>query len=248
MQALATVLGFVSLFALVAMILALIQPRWVASWMKSPSRAKAFGFYLLVFVAVGIAVGITAPKGDKAHLAAGSASQAPQAIQSATAAVALPPLPADEAAFIAAINDARAVYGGAANDMAKGAARVGRKGAVCAALKSGKGVVKDWVGQIAKLSSNTDGKGVLVISIAEHASISTLNNEFSDAEYKTLIDPASEVYQRAVQMKEGDTVVFSGNLFRSEADCAYESSVTLDGSMTEPAYILRFSKLRPSGS
>src|SRR5262245_19601138 len=75
------------------------------------------------------------------------------------AAVARPTLPADEARFIAVIEQAQRDYNAGANDMAKGAARPSRARAICAAL--GSTAVNSWVGKVARLSTNNDGRGVL---------------------------------------------------------------------------------------
>jgi hypothetical protein len=44
-------------------------------------------------------------------------------------------------------------------------------------------------------------------------------------------------------MEKGDPVKFSGTFVRDEADCIKEGSLTQNGSMTEPEFIFRFSRV-----
>ena len=100
--------------------------------------------------------------------------------------------------------------------------------------------VSDWVGQIDALSSNSDGKGVLEISLAPDIQVKTWNNDFSDTASHTLIDPSSSLFGTVSQMRKGDQVVFSGAFFPSDVDCVKETSVSLAGSMTDPEFLFRF--------
>lgn len=149
-----------------------------------------------------------------------------------------PAIPADEAKFIGAVTSAQVAYDAAANDMAKGGTRADRHNAICQALSNAS--VSNWVGTIKSLSSNGDGKGVLEVTLAQDISVTTNNNAFSDVGDDTLLSQASPVFQTASKMKEGDKIVFSGDFFPNEIDCFRELSVTLEGSMKEPAFLIRF--------
>jgi hypothetical protein len=146
--------------------------------------------------------------------------------------------------FLLAIERARDEYRSAANDMAKGATRHNRARALCAALGR-RYTIDGWTGTISTLSSNSNGLGVLGIELAQDVHIQTWNNAFSDVIDKTLINPASYLFQSASRMRIGDKVRFSGNLFASEVDCVKEASVTLHGSLTAPAFIMRFQAVSP---
>jgi hypothetical protein len=150
-------------------------------------------------------------------------------------------IPAKQQAFVDAVERARQNYDAAENDLAKGRTRNARKQAVCGLLKSK--TVEGWVGHITNLSSNEDGKGVLKIILSDHATVKTWNNAFSDVVHNTLIDPASPISQTLMSLKEGDRVRFSGTFFQSDVDCIHEASMTLDGSMNQPEYIIRFSSI-----
>jgi hypothetical protein len=135
------------------------------------------------------------------------------------------------------------MYNKAANDMAKGAARVERKRLICAALPSFE--VRNWDGKVYSLSSNGDGKGVIELLIGPDVYVKTWNNALSDIGDRTLIEPASPAFRSAVVLKEGGMVRFSGTFLRSDTDCIKEPKVTMGGSMTEPEFIFRFSDIRP---
>jgi hypothetical protein len=133
------------------------------------------------------------------------------------------------------------------NEMAQGGTRAQRRIAICQSLNvPGQGVlVSNWVGQIDKLSSNSDGKGVLYVSHAPNIWVETWNNDFSDSSHHTLIPPLSQLFAVISQMKEGDEVVFSGTFFASDVDCVEEHSMGLQGSMSEPEFIFRFTSVKP---
>jgi hypothetical protein len=147
-------------------------------------------------------------------------------------------MPPAEQEFITAVRQGQAAYRAAPNEMAKGGTRARRRAAICQSLPSL--AVSGWIGQIQKLSSNSDGQGVLYISLAPDIRVETWNNDFSDVSYHTLIEPSSALFAAVSQMKEGDQVIFSGTFFPSDVDCVEEHSLTLDGSMTDPEFVFRF--------
>jgi hypothetical protein len=155
----------------------------------------------------------------------------------------LPPLslPDAEKRLILAVETARAAYASGANEMAQGAARPARAKSICAAIKSPQ--ISGWIGQVETLSSNSDGLGVLAIRIADGLLIKTWNNSISDTTAKTLINPESSVFKKAVALKKGQIIRFSGQFIRDDTDCFREGSLSLKGSLTQPEFIFRFSDL-----
>ena len=93
-----------------------------------------------------------------------------------------------------------------------------------------------------QLSSNSEGKGVLYIKLAENVHVETTNNSLSEAlsGNSTLIEPGSALFEKLSRMKVGDEVRFSGQFFPSKLDCVEETSLTLSGSMTDPEFLMRF--------
>ncbi len=166
----------------------------------------------------------------------------PSPVPPAPAELAVPP---DEQEFLEAVQRGRAAFQSAPNEMAQGGTRSQRRLAICQTLTQTS--VFNWVGHIEKLLSNSDGRGVLKISIAKDIRVETFNNDFSDDTRHTLIDPTSSLFAALSHMKEGDPVVFSGSFFPSQVDCTEEHSVTLEGSMTDPEFVFRFSAVSAAG-
>jgi len=151
-------------------------------------------------------------------------------------------MPPEQVRFVDAIEAARQQYQQGANEMAKGAARPARARAICSAMAGTN--VSGWVGRVDTLSTNGDGKGVLRIEIAPRATIGTWNNSLSDIGNRTLIEPNSPLFSLATSLKKGQLVRVDGILFRDDTDCVRESSMSLDGSIRDPAYIVRFGRVQ----
>jgi hypothetical protein len=151
------------------------------------------------------------------------------------------PTPSDQARFTSAVVAARTSYRSAPNELAAGGIRNGRQQAICNAVTNQSAT--DWVGKIAKLTSNGDGKGVIAVELAPGVHVSTWNNALSDIGDHTLIDPNSSLFKSLSAMKTGDLVKFSGRFSPSNTDCVREMSVTLGGSMTDPAFAMRFTSV-----
>ncbi|NNM71905.1 hypothetical protein [Enterovirga aerilata] len=152
-------------------------------------------------------------------------------------------MPDTERALIAAVERGRAAYISGSNDMAKGASRPSRARDLCTI--SGLQTATRWVGRISELSSNSEGRGVLAVEIAKDISLKTWNNSISDAGDRTLIEPDSLLYGKAVALSKGQYVAFSGTFLRSATDCIKESSLTISGSMTDPEFVFRFTDIGP---
>lgn len=150
--------------------------------------------------------------------------------------------PQEQIRFVQAITDAKVTFAEGKNDLQRGAARATRARSLCAIPKLP--ILDGWVGTIEKLSSNSDGKGVLYIRVANGVSMGTWNNAFSDLNYGTLIVPDSALHNSLLRMNVGDTVRFSGSMLSSESDCYLEQSLTQSGSIREPIFVVRFSRVQ----
>lgn len=155
--------------------------------------------------------------------------------------------PTQQAEFLRVIERYKAAYDAASNDMARGAVRPQRANAICALIRSSE--IRDWVGTVKKLSSNGDGKGVLEIALNDHTTVKTWNNAVSDSSDNTLIVPGSAVHNAAVTLRQGQAVTFSGRFIgrgrSTDTDCLRESSLTMQGSMTDPEWIFKFTAIAP---
>jgi len=152
--------------------------------------------------------------------------------------------PADEAKFISIVSDAQTKARVAANDMQKGGIKAEREKALCANME--KLQVSNWTGWVRSIDANSDGKGVLAVEIAKDITVTTWNNDLSDIMHKTLLEPGSAVFSAASQMKKRQAVTFSGSFSRGsedEVECVYESSMSLDGKLLDPEFIMRFTHI-----
>lgn len=190
---------------------------------------KRWWFWLIVIVVVIVAVGKGSGNGGTGAASGGAASTP----------IILPPL---ETRFVEIVSTAQSESRKAENDMQRGGIKAKRDQALCEAMATP--AVTDWIGTVTKIDSNSDGKGVLQISIAPDILVKTWNNALSDIGSKTLLEPGSPVFVSASAMKSGQRVVFSGDFTRgSQGDCLGEGSMSLRGKIEDPEFILRFSKI-----
>lgn len=153
-------------------------------------------------------------------------------------------MPESQLQFVGAAQQARQSASEASNDMAKGGIRADRAAQICQALAGNAGI-QGWVGEVTKIDSNSDGKGVLSISLAENVTVTTWNNALSDIGSGTLIEPNTDLFNTVSAMTRGDLVEFGGQFTQSDVDCVGEQSLTLDGSLTDPEYTMVFENVRP---
>lgn len=193
----------------------------------------------VLFLAI-VAIAVMSDR-EKRDVAPATVGQPGGTVPRQPPALAAPVMPADQAAFIAAVEASIRAYRAAANDMVRGGERAKRAQSLCATHKAL--AVRNWIGWVETLSSNNDGRGVLAVRIARDVTVKTWNNALSDMDDRTLLDPASAVFQAASAMRRGTAVRFSGSFLRSDTDCFREGSVTQDGSMRDPEFIFRFTAL-----
>lgn len=145
--------------------------------------------------------------------------------------------------FVAAITQARDRYRTASEEPTRRSIRASRKASICEVL--GSLAVKGWVGTIDRVSSGSNGKGTLKVSIGSGIRAKTWENLLTDIGYDTLIDADSRLFRTVSAMKEGSRVKISGTLVSSDFDCAKVASTTRDQAMMEPEFIFRFSSVSP---
>lgn len=150
--------------------------------------------------------------------------------------------PASQAGFVEAVVTHRETFRQARNEVVESASRDGR--AVSLSKVVPERQVVGWVGTVAALETNTEGKGILSVEVADDVFITTWNNALSDMGSGTLIDKSSAVYRTMMDLQHGDRVSFSGKFMPSRLDHLEETSLTIHGSMTEPEYLFRFASLQ----
>ncbi len=152
-------------------------------------------------------------------------------------------LPEDESELISTVNSFKARYSGAANEFQKSTLRRERANAIAAILPSRS--VKNWIGQVSLMQTTGDGRGVLYVRLpaSTHIQVGTMNNSFSDIGEHTLIPQGSTLYDQVAKLAVGNEVVFSGTFASRDMDYVGETSVTEEGSMTEPDFIFTFTNV-----
>jgi len=154
-------------------------------------------------------------------------------------------MPDPQRRFVGIVSKKRDEYIAAENDLAKSAVRDARRKELC---ETSEPFQTDavWTGVVETLTTNGDGKGVLAVKIAPHVTVQTWNNGLSDIGSETLLPIGSDLFQAAQRLKDGQRVKFTGNFFQSGQDCIEEGSLTIDGAMTDPEFIIRFRSLTPA--
>jgi hypothetical protein len=146
-----------------------------------------------------------------------------------------------EQRFITVLNEYSGQFGSAANELQQSALRDKRRDSLAQIV--GNREIENWRGRIAELKTNSDGKAILSVSIAPDIEIKTWNNALSDISSGTLIEKWNPVYGSLMNLKVGDTVVFSGTFLFSDNDYVQESSLTIMGSMTQPEFLCKFTSV-----
>ncbi|VTU42561.1 MULTISPECIES: hypothetical protein [unclassified Variovorax] len=206
---------------------------------KKPFFKRLWFWALVAVVVVGASMGER--KNDSKVASTSSTTSSEKAKDPKKSVVTLPPAEED---LIRVISGAQRESKDAENDMQRGGTKANRDKLICQQMRSL--AVSNWVGKVEKIDSNSDGKGVLELSIAPGITVKTWNNAISDVLHGTLIEPGTPVFQTASQMKRGQYAVFSGSFFRgTEADCLAEQSVTLRGKLEAPELVFKFSSVAP---
>lgn len=188
-----------------------------------------------------LTVGCGDGKSGSSAASASAPAAAPAAAAPKPAAIVYP---ADQIAMMDIVMKAQVDGAKVANDMQLGGVKATRDSSLCSTLKST--VAENWVGKIQTVDSNSDGKGVLAVSIAPDVLVKTWNNALSDIMAQTLIEPGTPLFTTASTMKRGDLVTFSGFFIKGkEGDCLSEGSMRLKGKVLEPEFIFRFDNIAP---
>lgn len=147
--------------------------------------------------------------------------------------------PSQQKDFIKIIQKAQVDLDKATNDMIVGGIRQKRREEICRLV--GWGSIDDWVGIIKTLDSNTEGKGILVLQIADNVTLGTWNNSLSDFKDGTLLNPTSDLFSQVSKMNIGEAVVFSGLFILDDKDCVGVQNITANASISKPKFIFKFS-------
>jgi len=180
---------------------------------------------------------------NRKQLLAAAAAFVMTAAATVTATAQADPRPRSQILFENVISQYAQEFDRAQNELQESVSRRNRRNAI-AALNMGF-YIENWVGTIDNLGTNTEGKAYIKIRLSPNLNVNTMNNAFSDMFHNTLIEMDSELYQVLYNLRKGQRVTFSGQLFRSDDDFYYETSVTIRGAMKDSDFLLRFTNIKP---
>jgi hypothetical protein len=147
--------------------------------------------------------------------------------------------PADQAAFVKIVEEAKGTIDAAETDLQESVALRARDKQLCALLTGNKAT--NWTGIVNNVGANGEGKAYVYIEIAEKVKVMTWNNAFSDISDDTLIPTSSKFFDKLVAMKKGDQVTFSATLLKSNNSCLKKGNLTEFFYGQRPEFIARFS-------
>ncbi len=205
---------------------------------KNPKSKRNTIIKIVLLGFVGLVAIARFTSGDR------SPSSSSGAVVTATSSPLVQAMPDQQRAFLALVKKAREEMAKAENDMQRGGALARRNAAFCQTLQLYSGIT-DWVGTVAKVSSNSDGKGVLSVNIniagGSPVEVKTWNNAVSDFRDLTLLDSSSPLFAAASRLEKGASVRFSGMFMADSDTCIGEQSMTLRGKVEQPEFTFRFS-------
>jgi hypothetical protein len=154
-------------------------------------------------------------------------------------------IPKGEEAFIEVVQSFERQYEAAPNDLKKSARRTERARAI-ATILSRFGPPRRWIGTIDDIGTNSEGKAYVSIKLGgSEVIVKTWNNFVSDVEDQTLINQGTNMYSVLSELSNGSTIAFSGEFIPAAKDHIKEVSLTEQGSMTEPEFLIRFRTINP---
>ncbi len=103
----------------------------------------------------------------------------------------------------------------------------------------------NWAGKIVRLETDQGGDYLYLSIVSSKDGFNkiyykTWNNSLSDIGHNTVIKKGSTLYNQVANFKIGDFVKFSGEFIKSERKGLKEASLTEEGSLQEPEFIVRF--------
>jgi hypothetical protein len=158
-------------------------------------------------------------------------------------------IPASQKTFITMVDSFKEPYDNADTEIKKTNVRFGRKDALSNFFSQAGSLQFDgWAGQVQKITTESDGSAYISIKLeGTNIEIKTWNNSLSDIMSHTMIQRNDPLYQSLMNLKEGDQVLVSGTFVASDnndhPDYIVEQSLTEEGSMKEPEFLVKFSQI-----
>jgi hypothetical protein len=149
-------------------------------------------------------------------------------------------MPAEEVTFIRIVQDANRRWNDAPNDIQRESMPNARNKALCNIPMT----VSEWTGRV-------DSIGTYLASDQVSFSVSpvpniTLRTEGDLQNAGSKIQRGTSLFDAVSQLRSGQSVTFSGHFIKGDGTCLNETSLTNNGSMTDPEFEFIFTNVRPS--
>ena len=150
-------------------------------------------------------------------------------------------LPEIQQQFVSIIQECTTEYDKAPNELKKSAIRTKRGNLIKEVLDNSR-KFNDWVCIVTDMSTTGRGNASFSLKIeGTKIQLGNMNNEFSDLFDNTLIEQNNPLYDIISELRKGDKVKISGSFLKSlNNDYIYEVSLTENGSMQKPDFVVRF--------
>jgi hypothetical protein len=207
------------------------------NWFLRHKVLTAIGAVLLLGMFSGLAEGGT----DAAEAAATVATGPKAASMTADEFAADRNGPPDQRALVEAVVAGGINYSGTTNELKQRLIEKTRDRAACAAVPGGK--AKGWVGQINRLTVNTQGAAILEVQIGDigdGTKLSTQPSAFSGGSDNSMIPFDSDPYDALANLGKGDWIQFSGMFIDDHGTCLWQRTLGLSGGMKSPNFTFRF--------
>lgn len=191
------------------------------------------GIGFAAFVAL---IAVVQPEADKRKASNAGAKKTEQVQVAATAKTAN--LPTGQAKFLAVVDEYATRFRAAKNELQESSLRTERNDAMTKVIGL-ELAIDGWIGKITELGTDSSDKAYIRVSIAPNVELVTFNTSIFDP-LGTMISPGSELYSNLTEMSVGDAIRVSGMFVPHESGGLYEASLTINGAMTEPAFLFYF--------
>ena len=151
------------------------------------------------------------------------------------------PEPDTQRRFVETVASYQKIFRDAENELQQSSARVKRRQALA---DLGMGMhIDGWIGSIKRMTTTSDGDAAIIVSLGSNIDLHTWSNAISDMRTGTLIPHGTELYEILSRMERGKKIKFSGTFLTSNEDYYYETSVTIEGSMSKPEFLFKFTAI-----
>lgn len=150
-------------------------------------------------------------------------------------------LPESQFMFLSAVQKFEGRFRIAKNELQESALRAERRATLTKIVGSNLRI-EGWTGTLTKLETDSQDKAYIAVRLAPNVGLLTWNSSLVDI-HDTMIPAGTALYSSLMNMAEGDAVKVSGSFVSGDQDGLFETSLTINGAMTDPEFLFRFSRI-----